>query len=65
MRVNTGPNSISSLHPSGPAVLFCDWKVFRLNPSIDADTLRALLTVDGGEQIARDQLIATGLLLPP
>ena len=65
MRVNAGPNSISSFHSSGPAVLFCDGEVFRLNPSIDEDTLRALLTVDGGESISREKLISNGLLLPP
>ncbi|WP_283435702.1 DUF1559 domain-containing protein [Neorhodopirellula lusitana] len=65
MRVNDGDHSISSNHPSGPAVLFCDWMVFRLNPMIDPDTLHALLTVDGGEPISRDGLVASGMLILP
>jgi hypothetical protein len=63
--VNDGPNSISSRHPRGPAVLFCDGEVFRLNPSIDPDTLKALVTIDGGENISRDQLLDIGLLVSP
>jgi hypothetical protein len=64
MRVNDGPNSISSKHPHGPAVLFCDGEVFRLNPLIDADTLHALMTIDGGEKVSRDSLVVSGLLRP-
>jgi hypothetical protein len=63
--VNDGPNSISSRHPRGPAVMFCDGAVFRLNPLIDSDTLKALVTIDGGENVARDQLVDRGLLVSP
>jgi len=42
---------ISSLHPGGPHVCLADGTVRQLPPDIDAATLRALLTVDGGEEI--------------
>ena len=63
--VNDGPNSISSDHPRGPAVFFCDGAVFRLNPAIDRDTLRAMLTINGGEDIDRNRLIKNGLIVEP
>lgn len=62
--INKGPQSISSCHPSGPAVLFCDGAVFRINPAIDAEIVRGMCTISGGEQISRDSLIAEGLLVP-
>jgi hypothetical protein len=51
--------SVSSRHPRGPAVLFAD-KIgaFRLRQPFRLETLRALLTVAGGEPISRQQLIA-------
>ena len=61
--INSGNNSISSHHPNGPAVLFCDGAVFRVNPSIDAETLRALCTINGGEDVSRETLLSQGLLL--
>lgn len=63
--VNDGQNSISSSHPRGPAVLFCDGTVYRLNPAIDPDTLKALITINGREDVSRDRLVARGFLLPP
>ena len=63
--VNDGPNSISSRHPRGPAVLFGDGAVYRLNPDIDPDTLRALITIDGAEDISRNRLVDAGLLVDP
>lgn len=63
--VNDGPNSISSRHPRGPAVMFCDGAVFRLNPLIDSGTLKALVTINGGEEVSRDQLVDRGLLISP
>ncbi|WP_390631056.1 DUF1559 family PulG-like putative transporter [Roseiconus lacunae] len=63
--VNDGPNSISSRHPRGPAVLFCDWAIYRLNPAIDEDTLKAMVTIDGGEELSRELLVERGMLLAP
>ncbi|MCH7726718.1 MAG: DUF1559 domain-containing protein [Planctomycetes bacterium] len=54
--------SISSRHPDGPHVLFADCGVYRLNPEIPPVTLKALLTIGGGEAIDRDRLIAEGWL---
>jgi hypothetical protein len=62
--INDGPQSISSLHPSGPLVLFCDGAVFRVNPAIDPELVRGMCTIRGGEQISRDSLTAKGLLVP-
>jgi len=63
--VNDGPNSISSDHPRGPVVLFCDGAVYRLNPAIDRDILRAMLTINGGEDLSRRLLVTRGLLVQP
>ncbi len=65
LTVNDGPNSISSDHSRGPAVLFCDGIVYRLNPAIDRDTLKSLLTINGGEDVSRDRLVKNGLLVEP
>ena len=65
LTVNDGPNSISSDHPRGPAVLFCDGVVYRLNPAIDRDTLRAMLTINGGEDVSRVRLVKNGLIVEP
>ena len=62
--INSGRNSISSHHPNGPAVLFCDGAVFRINPSMDANAVLALCTINGGEEISREELIKEGLLIP-
>jgi hypothetical protein len=63
--VNDGTNSISSSHPRGPAVLFCDGEVYRLNPTISSKTLRAMVTINGGERIVRDELVRQGMLIRP
>ncbi|WP_231742246.1 DUF1559 family PulG-like putative transporter [Stieleria varia] len=62
--LNDGLNSISSPHASGPAVLFCDGAVYRLHSSVTPDLLRAMVTIDGGEPISRDEMIAKGYLVP-
>lgn len=63
--INDGPASISSDDPLGPLVLFADGGVYRLNSTIDADTLRALITINGNEDVSRDRLLARGLLIEP
>lgn len=63
--LNDGINSISSDNPRGPLVLFADGAVYRLNPSIDSDTLSSLITVNGNEDVTRDRLIADGTLIEP
>lgn len=62
--INSRPQSISSSHPSGPAVLFCDGAVYRVNPGISPAVVRGLCTINGGESISRDALIAEGMLVP-
>ena len=50
--------SISGRHPSGPAVVFADSiRVYRLDKSLRPETLRALITIAGGEPVKRDALI--------
>jgi len=49
--------SVSSSHPDGVTVGFADGAVYRLDPSIRPETLRALLTIAGGEDVKRDDLI--------
>ncbi len=63
-KINDGPQSISSSHPAGPMALFADGVVFRLNPEIPAETVRALCTINGGEDLSRDALVEQGLLVP-
>jgi prepilin-type N-terminal cleavage/methylation domain-containing protein/prepilin-type processing-associated H-X9-DG protein len=49
-RLNCGPNEeIFSFHTGGANVVFADGHVSFLRQSLDGATLRALLTVDGGE----------------
>ncbi|PQO37972.1 DUF1559 domain-containing protein [Blastopirellula marina] len=47
--------SISSHHPHGPHVLFCDGTVAQLGPDLPPEVLKAMITIDGGEKIVRDQ----------
>lgn len=54
--------SLSSPHENGPGVAFADGRYFRVNPRIDAKTLRALLTIGGGEPVDREELVRRGLL---
>jgi len=49
--------SISSPHPVGPAVVFADGiSVFRIRPSVSADTLSALVRMKNKKWIRRDDL---------
>ena len=62
-RINdSGTLSISSTHPRGPAVLFADGQVFRISADIDAETLRAMTTINGGETVDRNRLIDRNIL---
>lgn len=54
--------SVSSSHKRGPVVLFADGEVYRLSPTVDAETLRAMITINGGEALDRKDLIDRGLL---
>jgi len=54
--------AVSSNHKRGPAVLFADGEVYRLSPTVDAETLRAMITINGGELLDRNDLIDRGLL---
>lgn len=50
--------SISSNDPTGPAVAFANWKVWRLKEGrIRRETLHALFTRDGGEPVDKEELI--------
>jgi len=51
---------LSSHHPDGPLVGFADGEVFRVSRDIPPETLRALLTATGGEDIDRDELVRQG-----
>jgi hypothetical protein len=62
-RVNDpGARSISSTHSRGPAVLFADGQVFRISADVDAKTLRAMTTINGGEAVDRSSLIDRNIL---
>lgn len=54
--------SISSHHQIGPGVVFADGRFRRLSNSISPDIVKALLTINGGENISRYDLDAEGLL---
>lgn len=53
---------ISGLDGSDPLVLFADGEIFRLNPAITPEVVRALLTANGDEKVYRYQLIEEGWL---
>jgi hypothetical protein len=58
--------AISSEDPSGPAVLFADGNIFRLNSTRMANsTLEAMISIDGGEAVDRAQLLRDGQLSFP
>ncbi len=61
-KINDGPQSFSSRRPRGPYVLFCDGTVCRLHPETPPELVRALCTIDGGEDLSRDLLVQQGLL---
>ena len=54
--------SISSPHSKGPGVMFADGRFFRIAESMPPTTLKALVTINGEEDISRDQLVSQGLL---
>jgi hypothetical protein len=57
-----GP-SISSFHPGGALVCFADLEVFLMTESITALELQALITIDGGEPIRREELVSRAVLI--
>ena len=57
-----GP-SISSLHPKGALVCFADMEVYCITPQITEAELRALISIDGGEDVKRDDLVSRGVLV--
>ncbi len=57
-----GP-SISSHHPGGALVCFADLKVFLMTPLITEAELKALITIDGGEDTSRENLVSRGVLI--
>ncbi len=63
-RINdqTSP-SISSNDARGPVVCFADGTVFRISPSTPERIVRALITINGGEKISREQLVQEGFLI--
>lgn len=46
--------SLSSHHPTGVWVVFCDGSVDALSPDLPPEVLKAMITIDGGEKIVRD-----------
>lgn len=57
--------SISSDHPRGPAVLFCDGAVYRLSARTDPQIVEAMVTINGGEELDRGRLVLDGILAAP
>ncbi len=53
---------ISGHHRGGVNVVFADGETFFLSDSVSADELRALLTIAGGEDVTRQELIDRGVL---
>lgn len=50
--------SISAPHPTGPVVVFADSiSGYRLAPSLRPETLKALLTIAGGEPVKKKSLV--------
>lgn len=54
--------SISSPHAAGPGVVFADGRFRRISKTMPPDILKALLTINGGEDISRKDLVRKGLL---
>lgn len=51
-------SSISAPHPTGPAVVFADRiSGYRLDRSLRPKTVKALLTIAGGEPVSKDKLV--------
>lgn len=59
-----GP-SISSLHPTGALVCFADMEVYCITPRIGEAELRAIISINGGENVTRDALVLRGVLVKP
>lgn len=57
-----GP-SISSFHSGGALVCFADSEVFCVTPSITQQELKALISINGGESINREDLVSRGVLI--
>ena len=53
---------ISSHHPGGANVVFADAKVYFVTEQISPEALKALISIDGGESITRDELVRRGVL---
>jgi hypothetical protein len=56
---------ISSRHSFGPAVLFADYSVYRISSTTPEDSVRALITINGGEPVIRQSLVDAGYLMNP
>lgn len=56
-----GPGISSATDPC-PIVIFADWAVYHLDPATPPETVRALLTANGGEKKSRAELIRDNLL---
>ena len=52
---NSKRQGISSYHPGGVNVAFCDGSVRFLNDSTNPQLVKAMLTIDGGEPIPPEQ----------
>ena len=55
--------SISSFHTDGANVCFADLGVFFMTTRITEPELRALITIQGGENVKRQDLVARGVLI--
>ena len=53
---------ISAPRWRGPFVCFADMRVYEVSEDIPPEHLRALMTIDGGEEITREELIRLGYL---
>ncbi|MEO8270528.1 MAG: DUF1559 domain-containing protein [Aureliella sp.] len=63
-KINSRDNpSISSFHPSGANVCFADMGVFLLTPNVTESELKAMLTISGGENVDRTDLLNRGVLI--
>ncbi len=57
-----GP-SISSLHARGALACFADMAIYCITPRITEAELRALISIDGRENVTRDDLVLRGVLI--
>jgi len=54
--------SISSPHAKGPGVVFADGRYYRIAESISPEAVKALITINGAEELSRDELVRQELL---